>query len=185
MVIAWSSYVEGALISQRKRGGARLSPSLPHAFTDANGNYLFTEVPPGECLVEIDPATAPPDKVPGMCPLIVSVDLQAGESFLDADFCFVNPPPGCIGDTVWCDADDDGIQDAGEPGIPDVIVLLLCAGPDGIFGTADDDTDMFAESTQPLQAPSTRCSSACASCCRWRRARTSTRRNPPHALLSG
>ena len=110
--------------------------------TDANGNYLFTEVPPGECLVEIDPATAPSDKVPGMCPLIVSVDLQAGESFLDADFCFINPPPGCIGDTVWCDTDDDGMQDAGEPGIPDVIVLLLCAGPDGTFGTADDYTDM-------------------------------------------
>jgi len=109
--------------------------------TDASGSYLFTDVPPGLCIVEVDPATTPADKIPGMCPLVVSVDLQAGQSFLDADFCFVTPPPGAIGDTVWCDEDGDGVQDAGEPGIPGVTILLVCAGEDGLFGTADDYID--------------------------------------------
>ena len=43
-----------------------------------------------------------------------------------------------IGDYLWSDADGDGIQDPGEPGIGNVTVELLGPGPDGILGTADD-----------------------------------------------
>ena len=35
------------------------------------------------------------------------------------------PQLAAIGDTVWFDEDQDGIQDAGEPGIPGVTVNLL------------------------------------------------------------
>ena len=39
------------------------------------------------------------------------------------------PEPAALGDRVWEDLDADGIQDAGEPGIPDVTVeLYTCAG---------------------------------------------------------
>ncbi len=43
-----------------------------------------------------------------------------------------------IGDLVWNDANANGIQDNGEAGIADVTVDLNGAGPDDIFGTADD-----------------------------------------------
>ena len=57
--------------------------------TDGDGMYLFTDVPADDCVVTVDPTTAPDDKVPGMCPQKFEVALSAGESFLDADFCFV------------------------------------------------------------------------------------------------
>ena len=52
-----------------------------------------------------------------------------------------NPPAGtlgAIGDRIWIDADGDGVQDAGEAGVPGVELELLGPGPDGVFGTADD-----------------------------------------------
>jgi hypothetical protein len=45
---------------------------------------------------------------------------------------------GSIGDYVWNDQNQNGIQDDGEPGIPDVTVKLFECGPDGLCGTADD-----------------------------------------------
>ncbi|MCS7039609.1 MAG: DNRLRE domain-containing protein, partial [Caldilineales bacterium] len=45
--------------------------------------------------------------------------------------------PGEIGDTVWHDVDHDGIQDAGEPGLPGVMVRLYRDNGDGIFTAAD------------------------------------------------
>jgi hypothetical protein len=46
------------------------------------------------------------------------------------DFCLVQRPlvPGAIGDFVWHDLDNDGIQDPGEPGIEGVVVNLMCSG---------------------------------------------------------
>jgi len=43
-----------------------------------------------------------------------------------------------IGDYVWFDTNRDGIQDANEVGFNNVMVKLMTAGPDGIFGTPDD-----------------------------------------------
>jgi len=59
--------------------------------TDADGKYLFTDIPAGMCSVVVDTTTAG-DKVPGICPLDFLVDLMEGQSYLDADFCFVEPP---------------------------------------------------------------------------------------------
>ncbi len=36
-------------------------------------------------------------------------------------------PTGAIGDRVWFDVDGDGVQDAGEQGIPGVTLELLNA----------------------------------------------------------
>jgi len=108
------------------------------ATTDADGLYLFTDVPPGSCSVSVDASTGPIDKVLGRCPASVDVDLAPGQSYLDADFCFKFPPPGTIGDLVFCDLDDDGVFDPGEPGVEGVTVTLTCAGPDQQLGTADD-----------------------------------------------
>lgn len=43
-----------------------------------------------------------------------------------------------IGDYVWYDNDMNGFQDALETGVSGITVKLMKAGPDGLFGTADD-----------------------------------------------
>ncbi len=67
-------------------------------------------------------------------------DLGVGDpgpvAHVTADFAFAGS--GSIGDRVWLDLDGDRTQDAGEPGIPGVTVILTWAGLDGDLGTADD-----------------------------------------------
>ncbi|MCH9646898.1 MAG: carboxypeptidase regulatory-like domain-containing protein [Deltaproteobacteria bacterium] len=45
---------------------------------------------------------------------------------------------GSIGDRVWLDADGDGVQDLGEPGLANVVVQLIDPGLDGMPGGGDD-----------------------------------------------
>ncbi len=112
--------------------------------TDANGFYLFEDLPNGEYTVAItgvsdglaptfdaDSGTTDPDEVSA---------LTLDTADLDQDFGYV--ALGSIGDTVYLDVDGDGTQDdpADEPGIPGVTVTLTGAGPDGVLGTADDTT---------------------------------------------
>lgn len=136
--------IEGALVELRCAGIDNILNTaddlVDSTSTDAAGAYLFDPVPPGLCLVQVQPSSVA-DKVPGICPTEVILVLQPGQSFLDADFCFIEPPIGSIGDFVWCDENDDGIQDPGEPGIGGVRVNLRCAGPDTILNTPDDVLD--------------------------------------------
>ncbi len=46
--------------------------------------------------------------------------------------CSLLPPPAALGDRVWNDLNGNGIQDAGEPGVPGVTVKLLALGADGV-----------------------------------------------------
>ncbi len=46
--------------------------------------------------------------------------------------------PASLGDFVWEDKNQNGIQDEGEPGIPGVLVTLHQPGADGVCGTEDD-----------------------------------------------
>jgi hypothetical protein len=59
------------------------------------------------------------------------------------DFCYdEEPEPASLGDYVWYDTDMDGIQDAGEPGIPGVTVNLYdCSG--NLLATATTDANGF------------------------------------------
>lgn len=65
---------------------------------------------------------------------IYYVDLEDNQFYHGADFGFV-PTGASIGDYVWSDADQDGFQDAGEPGIGSVLVELLDAGLNPITTT--------------------------------------------------
>lgn len=90
------------------------------AVTDANGNYLFMNVIPGDYTVEVAGPAGMDITTPGS----YSVTLAAGEYYLDADFGFNGKYS--IGDRIWYDTNGDGVQDAGETaGIPDVIVYLF------------------------------------------------------------
>ena len=51
-------------------------------------------------------------------------DLTANQQYNDADFGLQPPGTGSIGDYVWLDKDNDGVQDAGESGMPNVTVRL-------------------------------------------------------------
>ena len=48
--------------------------------------------------------------------------------------------PVTLGDRVYFDFDGDGVQDGGEPGVPNVPVEVIWLGPDGVLGGTDDQT---------------------------------------------
>ena len=63
--------------------------------------------------------------------------LNAGETRTDIDAGLV-APKGTIGDTVFFDRNEDGLQQATESGVGGVTVTLTSAGADGVLGTGDD-----------------------------------------------
>lgn len=119
-------------------------------YTDANGNYTFGDLPAGTYTVTVDTTTLPnggidltnsydPD---GLTANLAIVSLLTNTSInLEQDFGYysmTDPLVNTVGDTVWLDADGDGMQDGGEPGIPGVVIELVWDGPDGLPNTADD-----------------------------------------------
>ena len=55
--------------------------------------------------------------------------------------------PVSIGDRVYFDYDGDGVQDTGEPGLPNMPVEVIWLGPDGLLGGGDDRTYTTATGT--------------------------------------
>ena len=110
--------------------------------TGADGLYLFTNLEPGTYKVTFgsaggdyvstitddpdatDATDSDADTANGMTGDYV---LESGDSDLSVDAGYYEP--ASIGDFVWVDEDGDGVQDAGEPGIEDVLVELT--GTDG------------------------------------------------------
>ena len=112
--------------------------------TAGDGSYVFTNLLPGAyTVVETDPASyvstgdtsAPNDN--GVPVTLTSGLVSGGHVFLDAQ-------TGSIGNWVWEDLNGNGLQDAGEPGLSNVVVRLLDAngveldsaqtGTNGVFG---------------------------------------------------
>ncbi|MFS3130110.1 SdrD B-like domain-containing protein [Nocardioides sp. Bht2] len=122
--------------------------------TAANGKYLFELLPvlaageKYEVTIVSKPATLDGylPTTPGTsngtgandsstASAVTVLDLTSGgKQDLTLDFGFAKPYVS-VGDYVWIDVDRDGIQDAGEPGIEDV--LLEVYGPDGQKVTTD------------------------------------------------
>src|SRR5262249_22728293 len=113
---------------------------LGAAVTDATGHYAFPNVAAGVYRLQFLPlpgfAPSPseqgsdeshdsdPDPTTGVTALFELVDGETASGF-DAGF-HVPPPAGAtVGDHVWMDLNGNGIQDAGEPGVPGVVVHLL------------------------------------------------------------
>jgi uncharacterized repeat protein (TIGR01451 family) len=127
-------------------------------YTDARGHYLFPDVPPSNAsgyTITVDTTTLPAglaanptyDENGIGTPHTTTVVLGSETEHMTADFGYNwtspadtngNTGTGAIGDRVWIDADGDGLQDPNEPGLNNVVVQLFSAGPDGLFGTADD-----------------------------------------------
>ncbi|NOK83600.1 MAG: hypothetical protein GFH27_549305n176 [Chloroflexi bacterium AL-W] len=117
--------------------------------TAGDGNYSFTDLMVGNYRVDVDESTLPTDLSPtfeldSTLDGYIDVSLGTGEVRDDIDFGYQEPDDdvtGSLGDRVWEDTNGNGIQDPGEPGIGGVTITLTGAGPDGVFGTADDTTD--------------------------------------------
>jgi len=91
-------------------GDGNLNPGEPKRTTDANGDYLFEDLPPGVYNVTV---VVPVDYYP-TTPTMLSVGLVDAEDITDVDFGLVQL--GSVGDRVWIDSDSDGFQDIGEVG---------------------------------------------------------------------
>ena len=91
--------------------------------TDENGNYLFRDLPPATYTVRVDETTLPRSYVTSTFNNPLTVALSPGENRRDADFGY-RSNYGSIGDFVWFDINRNGLQDPGEPGIPNVLLRL-------------------------------------------------------------
>ena len=129
--------------------------------TDMNGFYLFPNLDPGDYCVEFgkppvdfcdtdgfdlgepqfttqnagNDAAVDSDADTGTG-VTDPVNLKAGETNLTVDagiFC-----PAKIGDRVWLDDNENGIQDDGAGGVEGVKVTLFECGDDMVAGTSDD-----------------------------------------------
>ncbi|WP_343407219.1 SdrD B-like domain-containing protein [Candidatus Amarolinea dominans] len=115
--------------------------------TDADGGYLFNNLPPATYFVDVTDAN---NVLVGLTHVVANqsqpdptgaIVLGASEVYKDADFGYYQTPTSgyaIIGDTVWYDDNSDGIQQPGEPGIPNIQV---CATPTGGGASICDTTD--------------------------------------------
>ncbi len=120
--------------------------------TDATGNYIFDDLAPAAYVVEVNDTTLPAgfatiptgdpdgDADNTSDPIIVA----PGDVVLIGDFGYQPTASSTIGDLIFVDADGDGVQDAGEPGIPDVTVSLEDALGNVIATTTTDENGNYS-----------------------------------------
>jgi Tol biopolymer transport system component/protocatechuate 3,4-dioxygenase beta subunit len=130
--------IPGVIVELRNSGGVLVgigNLGAGRTTTDANGNYLFTGVPPVTPgfphQVNVVTSTIPFGYSPNFdgdgvgTPNVVSIPvLNAGDNLRTVDFGYNNTSRGGIGDRVWYDSDADDTQDPTEAGIPNVLVEL-------------------------------------------------------------
>jgi protocatechuate 3,4-dioxygenase beta subunit len=125
--------------------------------TDANGKYLFSDVKPGTGYsITVSPVIGYVPSAPVGSPssptnsdinvstyTTLSFNVNAGDSitYIDAGLAPIQATRASLGDRVWFDANRNGLQDAGEGGVPGVTVRLL-NGP-GTSTLATQVTDAF------------------------------------------
>ena len=129
--------------------------------TDADGNYLFDELAPGDYVSsasrlimvwklaqlirgdddttdsDIDPATG--ETAP--------ITLTSGEDDLSVDAGYFEIEPASLGDFVFLDQNANGIQDADDEGIADVTINLLDAEGEVTATTTTNEDGFFYEFT--------------------------------------
>ncbi|MCX6218567.1 SdrD B-like domain-containing protein [Spirosoma sp.] len=113
--------------------------------TDVNGNYLFDKLPKGDYVVRFITSTLPANcalstkprsgtdttkdsdanPTTGFTPVIsIDPDVPSKKDNLTVDAGLYTTNNGSLGDFVWKDINNNGLQDTGEPGVKDVKVEL-------------------------------------------------------------
>nr|WP_315257127.1 SdrD B-like domain-containing protein [uncultured Duganella sp.] len=90
--------------------------------TDANGNYMFNNLKPGNYTVVFDKATLPEGMTFGAPGATKDVTLSSGQVDKTVDVPVL--AAATIGDRVWLDKNGNGVQDDGESGKAGVTVEL-------------------------------------------------------------
>jgi hypothetical protein len=96
--------------------------------TDADGKYLFEDLPDGSYRVVVDTSDSDVPEGPGGFAYVPSTattqsaTISGGNTYLDADFGFT--PLAVVGDMVYYDANANGDEDLNEVGISGVEVRL-------------------------------------------------------------
>ncbi len=113
------------------------------ATTDADGAYLFANLPAGEYTISVDTATIPAGMIQSSDPDgslddMATYNLAGGQNNLQQDFGYTGT--GSIGDRVWNDTDGDGVQDSGETGLAGVDITI----------SADIDSDGIPDYVQTV-----------------------------------
>lgn len=106
--------------------------------TGTNGKYIFEGLPPGTYRVYVDNTTIPAGLTltAGTNPSSPIV-ITAEEIVLTTDFGYSgNPAAAIIGNYIWSDADNDGMQDSGEAGLGGVTVELRTSPGGALVATA-------------------------------------------------
>lgn len=147
--------ISGVTVTLYNLGGDVVATTI----TDADGFYCFTDVVPGTYSVGFstppglaispnngavsNPSNSDANPATGLTSTFTVV---AGDniSYVDAGMYSISlnfPLLGGIGDRVWYDNNQNGLQDAGESGVPGVTVTLYQA--DGITAITSTTTDGF------------------------------------------
>ncbi|MEM6696969.1 MAG: SdrD B-like domain-containing protein, partial [Bacteroidota bacterium] len=142
-------------------GDGELNPGEPKIgtmTTDANGEYLFENLPLGDYIVDVTDedgvlngywhSTGEQDASTnsGDDPMdnskedafAVTIDTDTPNN-LNVDFGYYKEP-SAVGNYVWLDSNEDGLQNDGETGINDVVVTMDITYSDGTMVTLFDTT---------------------------------------------
>ena len=130
--------------------------------TDANGIYGFSNLTPGNySVLFVSPQDysissklqgsditkdSDPDAITGKT---ASITLTAGQNNTSVDAGMYSNPTASIGDKVWLDANQNGIQDAGENGIANVTVKLYNSSSSLIATTTTDESGIYGFTCLP------------------------------------
>lgn len=152
----------GVVVELHLSGSACTDTPLATTITSQTGAYSFTGLPDGSYFVCFDLTTLPSgfsvttadvggdtqdsdaNVTTGQTP---AVALAGGTSNTTLDMGLVRTDSGtvAVGDRVWLDADRDGVQDFGEPGVPNIPVSLYTSG--STCGTSPQTSVTVTDST--------------------------------------
>jgi hypothetical protein len=148
------------LLNSDKSGGG------PSAVTNSDGFYEFTNLAPGTYYVQFEQPSGfngfttfqtggntKIDSDAGTGGLTGAIELSSGENdnTIDAGLLETPPPPTKynLGDRVWNDLNQNGIQETNEPGIAGITVNLLNSGGTVIGTTTTDSSGFYNFSVDP------------------------------------
>ena len=125
----------------------RSDSSVLTAVTNSNGDYDFTNLASGSYTATVDVASIPALYKFITTPELVALALNNGQDYNAADFG-LKAQSSSIGDTIWYDADGDGRQDVGEPGLGNISLDFYLDDGDGVFEPVPSlGSDTFVGST--------------------------------------
>ncbi|MEI6175856.1 MAG: SdrD B-like domain-containing protein [Verrucomicrobiota bacterium] len=118
------------------------SATEPSSITAGNGAYLISGLVAGSYTARVDTSTLPVGVVQtydltGALDHAATFSLSSAQARTDLDFGYVQP--AAIGNRVWLDANENGLQDGGETGLGGVLVTLYKAVDNTVAGTATTD----------------------------------------------